>query len=131
MRLLLAIAIIVATSNVVAAEKPKDTPPKEQWIEITKPIMGCSSEWFATVNPLITPLMVQALDSKAAYRAGWFDCAPITIGEKFILDKPTAGYTTLISVVCGHCAPQRYPSYTTEKTGFYKLIPAPIDGTSF
>lgn len=49
------------------------------------------------------------------------------VGEKYIYDKPVLGYTTLISVVCEHCAPYAYSVYTKAKGNFYKNIPTPAN----
>ena len=129
MRLLLAIAIIVATSNVVAAEKPKDNPPKEQWIEITKPVIGC---FMFGSDIEYSPKLIPAIESGEIIGETGTDiwrveCSMMRIGDKYIYDKPVLGYTTFISVICEHCSPYAYPVYTKAKGNFYKNIPTPAN----
>ena len=124
-------AIALATCPALASEIPKYTPPKDQWVEITKPVIGCFSPFLGFITPLDTPELDQALNLKTVYQSKFVECVTMEIGERYLSDKPVSGYTTLVSVVCEHCAPSAYPIYTTEKTGFYKRIANPINGTSF
>ena len=115
-------AIALATCPALASEAPKHTPPKEQWVEITKPVMGCAT--FGG-NLDDNPELIPAIESEKIVDEKGIKCSPMQIGEKYLLDSPAHGYTTLITFVCPHCAPYAYPVYTKAKGEFYKNISQP------
>ena len=125
MRFVIAVSILaVVTSQSMAAEKSRYIPPKQQWVEITKPVIGC----FLTNigGPLInSPEVFQGIETGMIFENKKITCSLMNVGEHYILETPVDKYTSLLSVICEHCAPSAYVVYTKAKTGFYKPIPAP------
>jgi len=125
MRFIIAFSVFAfGIGHSMAVEKPKDTPPKEQWIEITNSVIGCFSIGSDLVN---TPKLIPAIESEKIISEKRFECSMMQIGDKYIYDKPVLGYTTLISVICEHCSPYAYPVYTKAKSNFYKNIATPAN----
>ena len=125
MRFIIAVSVFAfGISQSMAVEKPKDTPPKEQWIEITKPVIGC----FVYGSDIeYSPKLIPAIESEKVISEKRVECSMMQIGEKYIYDKPVLGYTTLISVICEHCSPYAYSVYTKAKSNFYKNIATPAN----
>ena len=129
MRFIIAFSVFAfGIGHSMAVEKPKYNPPKEQWVQITRPVIGC-------FNSLLggdlhdSPELIQGLETENTFENKNVTCSLMSVGEHYILDAPVDGYSALVSVVCEHCAPSAYVVYTKAKAGFYKLIPAPVKPT--
>ena len=126
MRFIVALsALVLAASHSMAVEKPQYNHLKEQWVVITRPIIGCDSiediDWSAKVAPILHS------DAEAAkpVRKWTTSCYVIKSGSQYFLDKPKNSYTVLVSLVCPHCAPYAEPTYTKANGKFYEKIPEP------
>ena len=126
MRFIIAFSVFAfGISHSMAVEKPQYNHPKEQWVVLTRPIIGCDAIENIDWSEKAVPKLSSALEAGKPIQKWTTSCYLLNDGEKYLLEPPTNGFTTLLSVCGPHCT-MNINMYTKAKGTFYKNIPAPV-----